>query len=451
MQAAFSVQLGIYHHTDQGEYRGREGDVAIPADLVDIVTGVHGFDQRAVVQHRKRRAAEAAATATAPAPLSPLDLIQRYDFPAGNGAGQTVAIAEFGQPERGKHVIAPIYYPGDAPALNAKYGIAAPNVNIKALNVKPLTPAQYDKLPAAERNVSWDMTAEVTMDIQIVAALCPAATVNVYFASFDQKGWIDLLDAVVADAASIPVSLSISWGLAEDSTDWTVSALQAISQRLQILAMHGVTTCVSSGDDGSGDQINDGRGHVNFPASSPFVLAVGGTMLTTDTPPQEVTWWESPGTRSGGGGATGGGVSVLFDRPSWQTVSIASINPSARDGRVMPDVAALAGAPTFDLLMAGQSAPDGGTSAATPLWAALLARVNTSLPAAKRQRFLTPLLYAANGTTTVGDVGCRDIVSGNNISNPQPGKGYAAGAGFDAATGWGVPIDSKLLDVLQSV
>ncbi|MBV8465524.1 MAG: S53 family peptidase, partial [Burkholderiales bacterium] len=312
-------------------------------------------------------------------------------------------------------------------------------------------PAQYNQLPASAQQISWDMSAEVTMDIQIVAALCPAATVNVYFATFDQKGWIDLLDAVVADAASIPVSLSISWGLAEDSTDWTVSALQAISQRLQILAMHGVTTCVSSGDDGSGDQIDDGRGHVNFPASSPFVLAVGGTMLTTDSPAQEVTWWESPGTRSGGGGATGGGVSVLFDRPSWQTVSVESINPNARDGRVMPDVAALAGAPMYELLMAGKPMPDGGTSAATPLWAALLARVNAGLPAARRQRFLTPLLYAASGATTVGAAGCRDIVSGDNISSPQPGKGYAAGVGFDAATGWGVPIGSKLLSILQAV
>jgi len=181
------------------------------------------------------------------------------------------------------------------------------------------------------------------MDIEIVAALAPGATVLVYFASFDEKGWVDLLNQTTAGQPSLPVSLSISWGLYEDSPDWSASALQSINEALQAAAMQGITVCVSSGDDGSGDGAADRHAHVDFPAVSPFVLAVGGTMLDgTD----EVVWWEAPGRRTNsGGGATGGGVSVDFDRPPWQEVRVASINPHSKDGRVIPDVAALSGPP----------------------------------------------------------------------------------------------------------
>src|SRR5262249_39979311 len=75
----------------------------------------------------------------------------------------------------------------------------------------------------------------------------------------------------------------------------------------------------------------------------------------------------------GHGGATGGGVSALFDRPAWQTVEVASLNPSSIDGRVVPDVAALAGPPLYQLTLLGRSAPNGGTSASAPLWASLIA------------------------------------------------------------------------------
>ena len=95
--------------------------------------------------------------------------------------------------------------------------------------------------------------------------------------------------------------------------------------------------------------MQDDRGHVHFPASSPFVLAVGGTMVEDGD--REVVWWNHPGDRSERrGGSTGGGVSVAFERPNWQRVRrVRSINPGARDGRTVPDVAALAGLPGYTL------------------------------------------------------------------------------------------------------
>src|SRR5262249_58680592 len=134
---------------------------------------------------------------------------------------------------------------------------------------------------------------------------------------------------------------------------------------------------------------------------------------------KEVTWFEAPGQRAGGGGATGGGVSTRFPRPPFQNVNIRSINQGSIDGRVIPDVAALAGKPLYDLVFVGQPAPNGGTSASAPLWAALIARMNAQLPAAKRQRFLTPLLYQNGvGGQPVGKVTSRDITSGSNTSSP---------------------------------
>src|SRR5271170_6251422 len=122
------------------------------------------------------------------------------------------------------------------------------------------------------------------MDAQIIASLCPKAQIFVYFATFDQKGWVDLLNKVIQTA---PVALSISWGATEDGPGvWSDAARTVISQQLSAAASRGITVCVASGDDGtsgtdsSGNLLTGKRTHVNFPGSSPFVLSVGGTMLT---------------------------------------------------------------------------------------------------------------------------------------------------------------------------
>jgi kumamolisin len=247
-----------------------------------------------------------------------------------------------------------------------------------------------------------------------------------------------------------PVALSVSYGRAEDSPDWSNSAVTEINQRLQSVAMLGVTVCAASGDDGAGEQMNDGRAHVAFPASSPFVLSVGGTMLT-GTPPAEVVWWAAPGDQSlgGAGGSTGGGVSSIFSRPAWQTVDIESLNAGSKNGRVVPDVAALAGQPYYDLILQGQDNQSGGTSAAAPLWAALLARISARLPDSGQRRFLTPLLYGAGPDgQPAGATVCTDITSGDNHSPGVP-RGYVAGVGYDAVSGWGTPLGTLIAQLLS--
>jgi len=277
------------------------------------------------------------------------------------------------------------------------------------------------------------------MDAQIVAALCPKADIRIYFATLDEGGFVNLLDAVTSGSGPIPVVVSMSYGAAEDSSGWSRGAKTAINERLQIAALMGITVCVSSGDDGSGCYQSGRRCHVEFPSSSPYALSVGGTMLSHRGHVEEA--WRG---RSRQGAITGGGVS-RFPRAPWQGVKIRSLNPGARFGRVVPDVSALAGRPYYCVLFDGKTDHNGGTSAATPLWASLIARINAALPPSKRQRFLPPLLYKPG----VGAVGFRDIVLGHNASRLHPG--YKAKHGFDAVSGWGVPDGCRLLGALAVV
>jgi kumamolisin len=435
MESAFHAGMGIYHSAAQGEFRAREGSLSAPAEIADLVETVIGLDQRRVAN----RKATKPTAALAMSPLTPGEIETHYNFPSGDCAGRSVAIAEFGSPLQSGQFLPPAYFPDDLTAFCQQQGRTVPDVKTVPVNLAPLTEAQFRALSGPVANVVLDETGEVMMDVQIVAALCSAAIISVYYASFDQKGWIDLIEQVSGDQ---PVTLSVSYGLAEDSPDWEPAAVQAINQALQAAAMMGITICVSSGDDGSGCNMSDSRAHVEFPGCSPFVLSVGGTMFSG----QEVVWWQSPGRRTGNGhsGATGGGVSTIFPRPAWQTVDVPSINTRSIQGRIVPDVAALAGPPLYSLILLGQSSPNGGTSASAPLWASLLARINGALPAAKRQRFIPPLLYQNN----VGKQGFTDIVSGNNGSHPKPGKGYSASKGFDAVSGWGVPNGKQLLSLL---
>ena len=432
MDAAFRANLGIYRH-DGHEYRGREGSLEIPAGLEGIVTGVFGLDQRRVARRVPGiPPTQEPAEAVAQGALSPADLEERYRFPAGEAEGQTVAIAEFGG----------AYFPGDLTTFCRQQGRAEPTVRQVGLGVPVLTEQQVMALPPTQREQVLGEAGEVNMDVQIVAGLCPAADIIVYFATWDQKGWIDLLNDVVRGVPAGAVAVSVSWGLSEDSTDFSPAARRIIDHRLQAAALLGVTVCVSAGDDGSGDQLDDGRAHVNFPACSPHVLAVGGTQLEGDS---EVVWWQTPGRRRDGGGSTGGGVSRVFPQPSWQTVEVRPPDGSGVTGRIIPDIAALAGPPYYQLVLLGRAAPNGGTSAAAPLWAALIARSAAALNPPRAPVFLAPLLYGAGPDGhPLGTSVCRDITSGNNTSTP-PGWGFSAGPGFDAVSGWGVPDGPPLV------
>ncbi len=448
MEKAFQVKLFRCTSAKDGAYRGRTGVLHIPAELNGIVDAVYGLDTRRVIHRRRPR-----PVATSPLPtlaattthrgFFPQELAKFYDFPDGDGAGQSIGILEFGGRVQ-------------SDALHrfcTQTGVPVPNV------------VEVD-IDGGATDTSDDPSGEVMLDIEVVAGICPKATIPVYFGpNFDEKSWVDTIDQAIHDDVNKPLILSISWGNSEDGPQsaWQGISIAHVDDSLHEAALMGITVCVASGDDGSDDQGGDGKAHADFPASSQYVLAVGGTDLRVrGGVVSERVWKDGSGIRPEGG-STGGGVSVLFPRPPFQQgINIRSANPGASVGRVVPDVAAHAqsdGLRTgYFFVIDGPNGPvttvNGGTSASAPLWAALLARINALLQKEKgpdkRAGYLTPILYSAGEDgKPIGSTVCKDITDGDNISAHS--GGYRAGPGFDAVTGWGSPIGRKLLAALMKV
>ncbi len=434
VEAAFHARLGVYESKRQGRYRDREGDYRVPRGLRGIITAILGLGQRRV--GKKRLAAGRREVALKP--FGPADFERHYHFPHGDAAGQKIAIAEFVDE----------WFPDDVVAYCRFYKRPVPKIAAVPIHMRLRNRKQIAKLRGGARSDAISDAKEVMMDTEVIAGLCPKAAISVYFAHDTQKGWVDMLDRVIKDR---PVVFSMSWGATEDGRDWAPAAVCAINERLHVAAALGITICVSAGDDGSSDEQDDHHAHCAFPASSPFVLAVGGTQMEhVEGQLIERVWHKKPGRRTPNrkrrSGATGGGVSMRFPRPAWQDVRVKSLNKGSIDGRVVPDVTALSGPPWYAMVLDGKWTTGGGTSASAPLWAALIARINALLPKHKRHRFLTPQLYKISAFgEPLGKHVCHDITIGHNASIPHPGTGYAAGPGFDAASGWGTPIGTSLL------
>jgi len=434
MEAAFDTKLFHYEH-EQGDFRGRVGEISVPNEVANIVEGVFGLDERRVALRRRRHPAERVVTsrvtaAAAHIPSSwytPAQLAKHYKFPEGDGSGQVIGILEFGGG----------FFPNDLQSFCQLTSTPVPTV--KAVSV--------DGTPTSAKDGA---EGEVMLDVEVVAGVCPKATIVVYFAHWSERGWLNVLDAVMTDKQNNPGIISISWGAPEDTDIWTLAGIRQVEQSFKDAAMLGVTVCVAAGDDGSGDGYQDGHAHADFPACSEYVLAVGGTTITSKTAPSDVVWFEHNGVRPKGG-STGGGVSAVIPRPAWQSgIHIKSVNPRAIVGRCIPDISANADwdVSPYLLVVDGGAEPNGGTSAATPLTASLVALLNAKL--GKRLGYLTPKLYetVAGGSQTVGQAGCTDVTTGNNTT--AHAGGYSATAGYDAVSGWGTPNGLSLLAALTS-
>ena len=270
------------------------------------------------------------------------------------------------------------------------------------------------------------------LDIEVAAAIAPKARIAVYFAPNTDRGFLDAITKAVHDTKRKPSVISISWGAAENA--WTAQAMQAMDQAFADAALLGVSILAASGDDGSDDRVGDGHAHADFPASSPHVTGCGGTriVLSAGTISQERTWNDGAG-----GGATGGGVSDVFGLPAFQAVAKVptSVNPGHHAGRGVPDVAGNAcPASGYVVRVDGQNLLIGGTSAVAPLYAGLIALLNQKL--GTPIGFVNPLLYGKHAAGSYSD-----ITAGSNGA-------YAAAEGWDACTGLGRIIGTRLFDSL---
>ncbi|MDQ6752806.1 MAG: S53 family peptidase [Actinomycetota bacterium] len=393
-------------------HRHRTGGLSVPAAVDGVVTAVLGLDDRP--QSRARfRIAPAAVQATS---YTPLDLGRVYNFPEGyDGSGQTIAILELGGG----------FDQADLDVYFQRLGITGPTVTAVGVDGAANQPGQ-DPTGA---------DGEVLLDIEVAGALAPGANIVVYFAPNTDAGFLDALSQA-AHAQPTPAAVSISWGQSED--DWTAQARNAFDQACADAALLGITVTAAAGDDGSTDRAQDGKAHVDFPAASPHVLACGGTRLEADpvtgTVQSETVW-----NNGANNGATGGGVSRTFTLPVWQK-KIGVPSASGKAGRGVPDVSAVADPQTgYRVRVDGKDLVIGGTSAVSPLWAALIARLVQAT--GQRMGLAQRQLYHNMSHGKVPSA-FRDITSGDNGA-------FAAAEGWDACTGLGVPDGAKLLAMLE--
>ncbi len=343
-------------------------------DSVEIVLGL---DSRRVAEPRMKKRI---VSHTASRSYTAAEVGQFYGFPVNDGTGVTVAIIELGG-----------WYTGS---------------DVTNVFVDGVTPVS-DGPDGAD--------GEVALDIAVVQGVAPKAKIVMYYAPNTNAGFYDAISTALHDTVNKPQVISISWGGPENS--WTSAEMLAYDNLLKSAAALGIIVTVASGDNGSGD--GEAGQHVDFPASSPHVLACGGTRIGTP----ETVW--NDGTS---GGATGGGFSKIFLVPDWQKKS------HKHAARGVPDVAGNADPESgYQVTIDGQHEVIGGTSAVAPLWAGLIALFLQKQPSLG---WFIPTLYQPTSRP-----GFSDITIGNNGA-------MKATAGWDACTGLGTPKGEMLLGVL---
>jgi kumamolisin len=444
MQQAFGVRLRQV--SDGGTtYRSHQDPVTVPAQLGPVIQAVFGLDTRQLGQkHLRLATADLSATLQAQASAAkqpantylPPEVAALYDFPSQAATGQTVAVLAF-------NGAIPTGSGGYQSSVLAQYFTSTLKLPVPHITDVVVQGPGNDPGNGTDPN---DSTTEVYLDLSMVGSLASGADIVIYFTEFTEQGWVDALSEAITDTTNDPAVISISYGNPEegDGTAWTAAAIQQVNTSFESAAARGISITCASGDQGASDGESSGV-HVDFPASSPWVLGCGGTRVESSGTAitSEVVWNDQSTNPQQDHGATGGGVSVVFPLPGWQTsAGVPPVAGGQATGRGVPDVSSLADPETPFVIPQpdGSLGGVGGTSAAAPLWAALLARCNAAV--GKRLGFLNPSLYAMPAGSL------RDVTRGDNMR--PGGPGYQAGPGWDACTGLGSPGGSSLLAAIQA-
>jgi subtilase family serine protease len=343
--------------------------------------------------------------------FSILEIAEAYNFPDGDGEGQTIGIVELG----GK------YEQSDLETFFAHYNTPIPEIQIIGT---PSTTPQNDNV-------------EVTADIQVVGLLAPKAKFVIYYAN----SILEAMKAALADTENKLTVISISWAGSE--LGYSQQEIVELNNVFHEATLKGITVLGSSGDNGALN--NKSYANVNVPVNSPYVLACGGTQIymQDDKIVSEVAWNESTQQSQIG---SGGGFSQRIAELGFQSASskayiqkFPQFEPYYREGgRGIPDVAAnAADASGYAIFFQGQWLKIGGTSLATPLWAGLIARMNQNL--GYRLGFINPYLYQL-----IGSESFRQILEGNNNL-------FLAAEGWNPCTGLGTPNGKELMQAIDSI
>jgi kumamolisin len=431
MNKAFAVRLNDYS-SPRGEYRSHDGPVNLPTALAHIVKAVVGLTNRQVNAQRfstARRQNPDDPPNTKP--LTPQDVAALYNFPSGDGVGQTIGIYEMTTSEGA-----------------AGYTTQDLTDTMRSFGGNLTVPKPIDVAIDGVGN-SGVSDGETGLDITIASAIAQRAKIAVYFAGGEAQNIFHALQRMIHPDQDDPqptiLSISYGWGPDDPSADsFSSSQYSELSELFQDAANLSITVLVSSGDSGA-YIASPTQAQTSYPATDPWVVACGGTTIGDVRGGlfEEYVWND---TGRAGPGATGGGVSARFPVPDYQNkIKLPKRIGTRKSGRGIPDIAGNASENSgYNQFINGKQGPVGGTSAVAPLYAGLIARINANL--GRSVGFINPLLYGLPSNTF------RDVLGAPGPANNSFAcvKGYPAGRGWDACTGFGSVNGTALQDGLNA-
>ena len=395
--AVLAVDIETYRLAGGRTFYASTDTPRLPPDIAAVASDVSGLDDYRLIQRYAVR----------PGGLEPGDVISYYNLKplrdSGlDGSGQTILLPE----------IDDLPNNDDLEKFAQEFGLPpfGPILNVR-------------------RDATWGTPqkpqGETVLDLEILHEVAPAAKLVVYLSAPDFGHGDRAFDSLVTDHLGSIISESL--GSCEvDVPSGARNTYAAIQDKA--VAM-GMAHFVASGDAGAYTCGLDQNPAASFPSTLPTVTAVGGTTVFESE--QGIYFkeyaWSSPLDQSGGGG----GASEFYAAPNYQQ----NVRLAASNGlREVPDVAADADPSTgFHIVFQGKDGQVGGTSAATPLWAATIALVNQDLKrkGLREVGFANPALYwMGENNSKLSPSPFHDVTAGNNLA-------YDAASGFDLATGWG--------------
>jgi len=416
VETAFGVTIWDWHDTAQNrDFFGNDNQPVLPVSLASFVVGISGLNNHYRAEHYALASPHASAAGPIVGAYTPTDLKTAYDVvPLAargyTGAGQALGLFELDS-----------FNPTNISTYDAQYGL---------VTVPPAS------IPVDGGSVANGGEIEVELDIEVMHAIAPSAPITVWEGRNTDKGAIDTYNAMVTSDTTR--SNSTSWGQCEPDT--SAAIMTSLDNVFKQAAAQGQSFYAASGDTGAFDCLGNPTSTftglaVDNPASDPYVTGVGGTTLKLGTNSSYFAEWAwSDRTRTPQLGS-GGGLSIMFSEPAWQT-GPGVANSFSNAMRQVPDVSLDADPRTGYSVYATDKGTTGwfvvaGTSAAAPAWAAFTGLLNqfgatSDMPGLG---FANPTLYRLGSTAPLYPP-FHDITTGDNLY-------YPATAGWDDATGWG--------------